>query len=510
MALPWAEVNAQPPALVRDLLGLPKSPKGGKKRMCPFCGGRNFSAIRRAFYCHSGCGGHAYSNVNTAAQVWRTDPADACRRLATALGVAWSEDPPPWDELRDVESLRVAAVLGLEKAEGPWMWNCPCCAGAGTLKSFRVRWQCGGACGSDDRNGWKNHVDVAMHVWRTTPVDACYRLTAALRGEGPPAPRPTRIATAEADVPSPAEQALEVIRARPGATLPDRLYSLLLQHLTLGPLGRAELERRRLDPAEAAEYGFRSVEADEWRKKVLPLMAAFADDELCAAGFPRRSPRGREDDEGHPPRTGRPWWPGFGRAPLLVIPYRDGDRVFGIRFRNLADPEKTRCPGYASPKDAQPTLPFHAAAAASATRTLHVVEGDLNAWSLVSNPYRAPAWGLPGAATWCDAWVERIPDDLTYLVGWFDNDKAGRAGALALRNSVVYGKGEEWTRRRWRLLLLAKDACDLHRDWELARLLREQPWMFQDTGPLWVEPVPERVPPVTTLTIPQEAGRTRE
>jgi hypothetical protein len=200
-------------------------------------------------------------------------------------------------------------------------------------------------------------------------------------------------------------------------------------------------------------------------------MAAFSDDELLAAGFPRR---GR-----------RVWWPGFGRAPLLVLPVRDGPRLAGLRFRNLGDPEENRCPRYVSPKDANPDAPFNAEALSGGAPVVHVVEGELNAFVLAGDPYRACAAGLPGAGSWQDAWALRIPDVTRRVVGWFDDDEAGRKGAARLRDSLARVRGREWARARWRLLLLARDPCDLHVDGELAALLRRAPWTLQDVDELW-------------------------
>lgn len=482
MALPWADVNLSAPARVAEILELPRSPHGGRKRWCPFCGGRNFSPLKRAFYCYSGCGGKAYSNVDTAARHWGTDAAEACRRLAGELGIAFAGTDPPWGEVAAQASPDVAAVLGLRRADGEWLWDCPSCGGAGTLRSYRRRWRCGGAaCAGDEQHGWRGHVDLAMAVWRTTPVDACFRLAAALRGappDPPPAPRPP----VEAE-PDARERALAQVRSRSGARLPEEFYRLLLGHLRLGPLGRAELLGRGIEPLLAEAYGFRSSEPGEWRSRILPLMAAFADDELLAAGFPRQPP----------PRNGaarRPrlaWWPGFGRAPLLVIPVRDGTRLAGIRFRNLGDPESTRCPRYVSPKDANPDAPFNAEALERGAPTLHVVEGELNAYVVAGDPYRARAVGLPGAGSWQDPWALRIPDVTRLVVGWFDDDEAGRKGAARVRDSLARMRGHEWARARWRRLLLDHDACELHREGRLAALLRRAPWTGQELDPLWAD-----------------------
>ncbi|HEX2189309.1 MAG TPA: hypothetical protein VHG51_10450, partial [Longimicrobiaceae bacterium] len=291
MALPWAEVNLAAPARIAEILELPKSPHGGRKRWCPFCGGRNFSPLKRAFYCYSGCGGKAYSNVDTAARSWGTDAAEACRRLADALGIAYAGGDPPWRAVAEHETPRVAAVLGLKSADGRWLWDCPACGGEGTLRSYRKRWRCGSArCAADEQHGWRGHVDLGIAVWRTTPVDACFRLAAALLGAPPPAVTPPP-PSPPPEEPGPRERALAALHGRPGARLPEDFYRLLLDHLRLGPLGRDELLRRSIEPARAEAFGFRSTEPGEWERRIRPLMAAFSDDELVAAGFPRPAHR---------------------------------------------------------------------------------------------------------------------------------------------------------------------------------------------------------------------------
>lgn len=484
MAVPWTEVNEAAPARVADVLDLPRSPVGGRKRCCPFCGGRNFAPLKRAFYCYSGCGGRAYSNVDTAAAHWGTDPLEACRRLAELLGIAFSGADPPWAEVAGHPTPEVAAVLGLRQAEERWRWDCPVCAGNGTLRSYRYRWRCSGTpCAGDEHRGWKGHVDLAMSVWRTTPADACFRLAAALRGAPPPPVRsPSR--PAEPEEPGPREAALASIRARPGAREPEAFYRLLLDHLRLGPLGRDELLRRRIDPEPAERFGFRSAEPGEWEKRILPLMAAFADDELLAAGFPRPSPVD-EGDASRPVR--RPWWPGWGRAPLLLIPVWDGARLSGVYFRNLGDPAHTRCPRYIAPKDALPDAPFNAAALEGDAHTLLIIEGYLNAYVAAGDPYRAAAIGIPGAWTWQDGWALRILDTTRFIVGVFDDDDAGRKGAARVRDSIARVRGTDWARARWRRLLLDLDLCELHQAHRLAAVLRQAPWITQDTEPLWAE-----------------------
>ncbi|MBB4635959.1 hypothetical protein [Longimicrobium terrae] len=499
MGLPWAPVNESDPAHVADLLELPRSPRGGRKRVCPFCGGQSFAPLRRAFFCYSGCGGRAYSIVDTAAARWNAGPPDACLRLAALLGIPASESTVPWAAVREHGTGAVAAVLGLRAGDAAGTWDCPSCGAAGTLRARGRHWRCASpGCAGDRHRGWRSHVDVAAAAWGISAWEACIRLGDALGVRPPSAPR-ARSAPAPPPVPTPGarEVALAALATRPGACAPAALYRLLLDQLRLGALGRGELERRGIDAVRAEAYGFRSAEPGDWARRVRPFLAAFSEDELVAAGFPLLpAPAGRPQG----PRLR--WWPGLGRAPLLVVPVWDADRLAGVRFRNLGDPGVTRCPRYASPKDAGPDAPFHAAALDSGSPTLHVVEGELNAHVLVESPYGARATGLPGAWTWKDDWALRIPDETEHVVGWFDGDPAGEKGARRVRDSLARVRGNQWARTRWRALLLERDASDLHAAGLLGGLLATRPWILQDTAALWLDRDPDG-PPGPTTTPPE-------
>jgi hypothetical protein len=488
MPLPWSTVNEVAPAAIAAILELRRSPYGGRKRCCPFCGGRNLSPLKRAFFCYSGCGGRAYSNVDTAAAHWKMSPAEACARLALALGIAVVDPPLPWREVGQARTLDVARVLSLRRTKSEWLWDCPTCGGPGTLRSYRRKWRCSNPpCATDAQNGWREHVDVAMAVWGSTAADACIRLAAALRIAPVPAV-PDRARELRSEEESPRNRALATIDARPGANRPPEFNRLLLRHLRLGRLGRQELLRRHFDVAAAEAYGFRSVEPGEWQSRVLPFMAAFGDDELTAAGFPPRHP-GR----GHARRA--PWWPGYGRAPLLVIPFWDGNRLAGIRFRNLADPRATSCPRYVSPVDVPPEVPFHAAALTSGAHTIFALEGELNALVALLDPYLATACGIPGAHIWLDDWSASIRDSTRYVVGCFDQDPAGQRGAIRVRDSLARVRGFAWAYHRWRTCFFTQDACELHTTGGLASFFLRAPWISQETSGLWADPIDLGTPP---------------
>lgn len=462
MPLPFQEVNAYDSLEIAGILDLDDSPSEKRKFVCPLCGGWNLHAWATGksgphFLCHSGCGNKHFSNVDMAAVIWGMEPADACRALADRLGIAVLDPPkPPFAEVGRADGPDVARVLGLAGPEGG-PYRCPQCGGADTLEPRGPRWwKC--STPSCPEMGF-NHVDLAMRVWNLRPSRACLDLADRL-GIGPAAPAVARPRPAPPK--REAKPAVDPLDSIPGAVRPPAVYGEILSRLSLRGHGAVHIvERRRLDPREAAEYGFRSVSPKEWHDIVLPYLETLRDEELSAAGFPR------EDKNG----TTRIWLPAGGRSHMLVMPYRAGVETVSLRFRDLSDdPDAIR---YWSLKGANPPLPFNADALGAST--VHIMEGEMNAFTLASFIYQIPATGKPGAGIWNDEWTARVKGaDL--VVGWYDNDLAGRRGARNDRKSMIRMHGEGWTERHWRRILLSCDASDLHRERELSALLHERPW----------------------------------
>jgi hypothetical protein len=204
----------------------------------------------------------------------------------------------------------------------------------------------------------------------------------------------------------------------------------------------------------------------------MPYLEALRDEELAAAGFPRETTDGNT-------RIILPW--GWWNRPLLLLPYRDEHDVLAIRFRNL-DPAlktaRTDDPKYLTLRAASPLWPFNAAALRG-IGTIHIVEGELNAYTLAEPPYRVAAIGTPGAGTWRDEWSTALAATET-IVAWYDDDKAGRRGAQRLYESLSAAHGEAWVIRRWRTMIVTNDANQLHQERRLGRLLRDRPWDHPD------------------------------
>lgn len=413
-------------------------------------------SLYKCFVC--GEGGDVFRFVSTRYGI--TFP-DAVRAVAGRLGIEIPDaSKPPFKEVGRAEGPAVARALGLVGPEGG-PYRCPGCGSDGTLTPRGAQWWlCSNA--ACPPMGY-NHVDLAMRTSGLRPAEACRDLADRLGilGESPtlpPLPTPVK---------QPAAPVVDPLDSLPNPVRPPQVYREILKRLTLRSSGAVHItDRRRLDPREAADYGFRSASPLEWHEMILPYLESLRDEELAAAGFPR------ETITTHDGRTvTRIWLPRGGRSHTLVMPYRSGHRTVILRFRDLSDdPDAIR---YWSLKGATPPMPFNADALESST--VHIVEGELNAYTLASYTYQVPAVGKPGAGIWNDRWT-KLAGGVQLVVGWYDNDLAGRRGAQADRRSMIRVHGEEWTKRHWRRILLPADASDLHREHALAALLRARPW----------------------------------
>jgi hypothetical protein len=100
LPLPWRGVNSRDSQSVAVEIGLPKAEKSERRKWgCPFCGSSDalhaYPGEGAGFSCWSACGAgepklcRRYSVIDVASQHWRISPADACRRLAGLLGIAY-------------------------------------------------------------------------------------------------------------------------------------------------------------------------------------------------------------------------------------------------------------------------------------------------------------------------------------------------------------------------------------------------------------------------------------
>lgn len=227
--------------------------------------------------------------------------------------------------------------------------------------------------------------------------------------------------------------------------------------LTLGPRGAAYLEGRGFSPADAATYGFRSLETQgEWEALEAFLAESYLEEERAAAG------------------VGVEGWPA-GVGPALVIPYRssDGAGFCGFRLRSLTNaPNGWR---YRSLKGYSLPLPFNGDALTECTgHELHVVEGELNAYALTCHGLRAI--GLAGAGTWRPEWSEAIRH-AERVVAWYDGDKAGDKGRAKLAVMLAEVCGSAWVKSHGRFVTLhGQDVNDRHHAGTLSALISDAGW----------------------------------
>jgi hypothetical protein len=225
---------------------------------------------------------------------------------------------------------------------------------------------------------------------------------------------------------------------------PSSIHEAVLATLTLERMGAEYLTRRALDPRYADEHGFRSIPSPSaWTALSIELRASFTESELGLAGLHK--------------------FPWLGKVPALVIPYVEGGSVVGLRFRTLAS-TAGKGDRYRSLLGTQPTTFFNADALAPDSRPLHLVEGELNAYTLAR--YGLRAIGLPGAGTWRDEWAARLARAVGEggrLVAWFDDDCAGEKARVRLAARLHAALGRTWLERHCQTATLqGGDANDLH------------------------------------------------
>lgn len=321
-------------------------------------------------------------------------------------------------------------------------------------------WRCHSACGTSGGG-----VELVAALTGRTPADVLRDLAPragvvlergglSQLGTRPPRPLPRQRETprpAPAPVADPCAdlRAAGVIPASPAA-----VHTALVRHLALGDAGAAYLAGRGLDPAAARAYGFRSLETRaDWDGLEAFLADNYTPEERTAAGLGTR-----------PDLAGRP---------VLVLPYRtaDGAGCCGVRFRSLEGKEYRSLKGYRYP------VPFNAGALAGAEE-VHLVEGEMNAYTL--HTYGLAAVGLDGAGKWRPEWTAALRG-AARVVAWYDDDNAGNTGWTRLAEILADAIGRQWTRDRVRRVRIpkrdgCKDANDLHRRGELAPLLERAEW----------------------------------
>lgn len=119
----------------------------------------------------------------------------------------------------------------------------------------------------------------------------------------------------------------------------------------------------------------------------------------------------------------------------LSIPYINRAGVMALKFRCLADHacKEHDCTKYLAPQG-QETYIFNVAATDTASRRIHICEGELDA-VVLEEALGEPAVGIPGASMWQPHWVCHFRG-FDQVIAWPDGDKAGRDLGNRLRKEI--------------------------------------------------------------------------
>ena len=370
--------------------------------------------------------------------------------------------PLPWEEANAQDARDVARrLLRLEEAKEARKFACLECSSSDALHAYDGGGLKCFSCGKR----WSN-VDAVAVALRLEPPEACRTLAHAfgiyLPEDAAPTSPPSRTKP-------PSRKPLPKPHSGPELTEgASRVHRVTLDLLAggkkgaeaLSPAGRLYLEERKLDPDASGWFGFRSLEGRRWWERLGERLAEeFSVVDLLASGWWTEKP-------GEEPVYSPPFG---GRFPALVLPYwAMGGEVAGCRFRRLdAEAKGDR---YRDLSGRQPAIPFNAQALHALKEpgaVLHLVEGELNAWTL--HLRNAVAVGLPGAGRpWGVEWpvlfrrAERV-------VLWFDSDDAGERGVTRAADALAGTLGASWVRDRVRRERLppGQDVNDLERSGEL-------------------------------------------
>jgi hypothetical protein len=400
--------------------------------------------------------------------------------------------PLPWGDVNAQPGFTVAKLLephGLTPARERYKWACPtpACTSSDGFHTF-------------PRGGRRSkcyvcqtvltNVDLTALVRGESPRDACRWLADQLGiyvepwmpGSSPPRISPGVPPTRPRVVRPPTP--LEALLASPNPVLPAVLYADVLDRTALTPTGAAYLRRRGIPAGFARSIGFRSVDGPRgWTERRKHLHAAYPPETLRAAGFP--------------PRKGRVWMPFGGLVPMLLIPFRSQEQTIFLRMRTIGPPPRRlrsliddwdhRGNRYRAPVDVVPSLPFNADALSS--QVVHVVEGELNATTLILPAYGLAAIGLPGAGVMEPRWI-RVLGGARRVVSWYDDDAAGCLARASLAASFTAAHGAQWTASRLFHMSLPKgrDPNQLHVERALSRLIEPAPWLAGEPAAVGAPP----------------------
>lgn len=383
----------------------------------------------------------------------------------------------PWSEVNARPGLEVAKLLeseglvhsGTERLK----WACPLpgCTSSDGFHTYRQpgrRSQCF-VCQTRISN-----VDLAAVVRGVDPRDACRWLAErlAIYVEARSEPPQFALSAPRRDVPTTRKRPEKLV-VLPDGFGPATLYGDILERTTLSPMGEAYLRRRGIPPDLARDYGFRSIQGPgAWAVLRRHLAAAYPRDALRAAGFAR-------------PEKGV-WTPFGGILPMLIIPFQQNGRTLFVRMRTIGPPPNRlrhvvpdwaeKWNRYRAPVDVLPAYPFNADALQA--KIVHLVEGELNAYTLTIPPYHLDAIGLPGAGVLDPRWVARL-GSADLVVTWYDSDTAGQLARTRAAEAFALAHGSPWAASRLfhMDLLPGRDPNQLHVQGALDRIVRAAPWL---------------------------------
>jgi hypothetical protein len=360
-------------------------------------------------------------------------------------------DPLPWTEVNALDSGLVARdLLRLAKAKEKGKYECLECSSSDALTGYKKGGLKCYSCGKR----WSN-VDAVAARLHLAPAEACRLLATSFglllpdgppRGNRRPYVRPPSSERIQLDLDKEEEPAVLEARSAVYASTLEILGGGRKGEEALSVAGRRYLDSRGLDPDASGWGGFRSLEGrQDWQRLGEGLLGRHSLDELKASAF------WTVPEEGGAAR----YTPPFGGVyPALVLPYwKTGSRIAGLRFRRLDATDKQN--RYRDLSGLQPSVPFNTFPALENLRSrevIHVVEGELNAWTL--HLRNEMAVGLPGAGR---PWLKRWPawfERAGLVVLWFDSDEAGKRGYQMATDALAEAHGRTWTRERVRRMPL--------------------------------------------------------
>lgn len=357
-------------------------------------------------------------------------------------GVIGSRGNLPLEDVKAIDHESVAAWLGLTPARERHKYGCVWCESSDALHIDATRIRCY-SCGESGTN-----IDLVMARLGLNLRDAVRALAEEFGVLALPGPSTPTMAVAR---PIHAEiiERSELDSRRPA------VYQAVLDTLILTPGAQRFLTDRGLPfHRTAEEYGFRGLDfRADWEDLWRALRRRFAESELRDILMPRNPTTGE--------RQMLPW---AGRHGALVIPYLYHGEVLGLRFRKYQP--RDRRDRYRDLGGQPPLFPFNADALdGCAGEELHVMEGELNAFVLWGQ-HNLRVIGLPGAATpWRAEWSPRV-SGVRRLVAWYDQDKAGLAGAERLAVQLSSDLGSDWVEAHAEQVVLpvGRDVNDLFRE----------------------------------------------